>query len=142
MKSLLEIEWVCFACTQMYMTIFSSFFFLRHGPLQGSTLIIAGTLFALATLADDHGLGSFCWIYGFGLGSYNYTLKAWIYEKMRAKNFSRTWSFIQSAQGLGCIFGVPATGNGHPTFLLTSQTNFRLSVVTRVKNVAIYYFTK
>lgn len=79
--------------------------------VQGSTLIIAGTLFALATFYEFQGLGSFCWIYGFGLGSYNYVLKAWTYEKTRAKNFSRAWSFVQCAQGLGCIFGVPATGN-------------------------------
>ncbi|CAL8110033.1 unnamed protein product [Orchesella dallaii] len=77
---------------------------------QGSTLVIGGALFALATLQGNHGLGSFCWIYGFGLGSYNYVLKAWTYEKTRAKNFARAWSFVQCAQGLGCILGVPATG--------------------------------
>lgn len=90
--------------------LFIFLFFCVFFSSQGSTLIIGGALFALATLQEDHGLRSFCWIYGFGLGSYNYVLKTWTYEKTRAKNFSRAWSFVQCAQGLGCMFGVPATG--------------------------------
>ncbi|ODM97624.1 hypothetical protein Ocin01_09058 [Orchesella cincta] len=108
------LDFSCLSSRSLQLLILSTAFtaFGSYSPLfhLGSTLVIGGALFALATLHGNHGLGSFCWIYGFGLGSYNYVLKAWTYEKTRAKNFSRAWSFVQCAQGLGCILGVPATG--------------------------------
>ena len=49
----------------------------------------------------------FCWIYGVCNGGYAYTLKMYIYEKVRARNFARAWSFTQMAMGLALVIGLP-----------------------------------
>ena len=49
----------------------------------------------------------FSWIYGVCHGGYAYTLKMYIYEKVRARNFARAWSFAQMAMGVSTVIGVP-----------------------------------
>ena len=61
--------------------------------------IILGTLYS--------GYVMFCWIYGVCNGGYAYTLKMYIYEKVRARNFARAWSFTQMAMGLALVIGLP-----------------------------------
>ena len=52
----------------------------------------------------------FVWIYGIFCGGYNYTLKMYIYEKVRARNFARAWAFAQFAMGVPNLIGSPAAG--------------------------------
>lgn len=48
-------------------------------------------------------LGIFC-------GGYHYALKVYIYERVRARNFARAWSYVQAAQAIPILFGVPLAG--------------------------------
>lgn len=50
-------------------------------------------------------------ILGFGLGAYQYTLKMFVYQRVRARNFARAWSFIQASQALPLVCGIPLAGN-------------------------------
>ncbi|XP_063706849.1 monocarboxylate transporter 12-like [Culicoides brevitarsis] len=52
----------------------------------------------------------FAWIYGIFCGGYNYALKMYTYEKVRARNFARAWGFVQFSQAAGIALGVPLTG--------------------------------
>ncbi|XP_065584789.1 uncharacterized protein LOC136043799 [Artemia franciscana] len=52
----------------------------------------------------------FSFVYGFSMGAYSYALKLYVYEKVRARNFSRAWSFVQFAQGLPLMIGIPLSG--------------------------------
>jgi hypothetical protein len=52
----------------------------------------------------------FSLVYGFSLGGYNYALKVYTYERVRARHFPRAWSFVQSVQALPLLFGVPLSG--------------------------------
>lgn len=52
----------------------------------------------------------FAWIYGIFCGGYNYSLKMYTYEKVRARNFARAWGFVQFSQAAGLALGVPLTG--------------------------------
>ncbi|XP_046638831.1 monocarboxylate transporter 2-like isoform X4 [Daphnia pulicaria] len=52
----------------------------------------------------------FCWVYGFGLGAYHYALKMFVYQRVRARNFARAWSFVQASQALPLVCGIPFTG--------------------------------
>lgn len=57
-----------------------------------------------------HGYIFFVWIYGIFCGGYHYSLKMYTYERVRARNFARTWSFVQFSQGLPIAVGVPIAG--------------------------------
>lgn len=45
-------------------------------------------------------LGIFC-------GGYNYSLKIYTYERVRARNFARAWSFVQFSQAIPIVIGMP-----------------------------------
>ncbi|XP_057373897.1 uncharacterized protein LOC130694805 isoform X2 [Daphnia carinata] len=60
------------------------------------------------TTGGHHGL--FCWVYGFGLGAYHYALKMFVYQRVRARNFARAWSFVQASQALPLVCGIPLAG--------------------------------
>ncbi|KAJ8977598.1 hypothetical protein NQ317_018366 [Molorchus minor] len=48
-------------------------------------------------------LGIFC-------GGYHYSLKMYTYERVRARNFARTWGFVQCSQAIPIVIGVPFSG--------------------------------
>ena len=54
-----------------------------------------------------YGYVTFVWVYGIFIGGYNYTLKMFVYQKVRARNFARAWSFTQMAMGLALVIGLP-----------------------------------
>ena len=54
--------------------------------------------------------GLFSWIYGFGLGAYHYALKMFVYQRVRARNFTRAWSFVQASQAIPLLCGIPLAG--------------------------------
>lgn len=47
---------------------------------------------------------------GIFVGGYHYSLKMYTYERVRARNFARAWSFVQCSQSLPILIGVPFTG--------------------------------
>ncbi|KAK9874571.1 hypothetical protein WA026_005404 [Henosepilachna vigintioctopunctata] len=52
----------------------------------------------------------FAWIYGIFCGGYHYSLKMYTYERVRARNFARTWGFVQCSQAIPIVIGVPFSG--------------------------------
>ena len=38
------------------------------------------------------------WCLGIGVGGYHYSLKMYVFEKVRARNFARAWGFVQASQ--------------------------------------------
>lgn len=57
-----------------------------------------------------HGYILFVWIYGIFCGGYHYSLKIYTYERVRARNFARTWGFVQCAQAIPIAVGIPIAG--------------------------------
>lgn len=47
---------------------------------------------------------------GLFCGGYHYSLKMYTYERVRARNFARAWSFVQCSQALPILIGVPFAG--------------------------------
>ena len=81
----------------------------RQYLCQASTLIMAISLIAFTSFDDYQGYLLFVWIYGFFFGGYCYSIKMFILEKVRARNFNRAWSFLQASQSLPIFVGVPIT---------------------------------
>ena len=49
----------------------------------------------------------FVWSYGIFLGGYQYCLKMYIYEKVRARNFARALGFAQSSTAIPTLVSIP-----------------------------------
>ena len=57
-----------------------------------------------------YGYVTFVWVYGLFIGGYNYTLKMFVYQKVRARNFARAWGYVQCSQALPNLLGIPLVG--------------------------------
>jgi len=68
-------------------------------------------ILAFTAVEGYNGYVMFVWIYGIFCGGYNYTLKMYIYEKVRARNFARAWGFAQFAMSIPNLVGIPISGN-------------------------------
>ena len=53
---------------------------------------------------------TFVWVYGIFMGGYNYSLKMYVYQKVRARNFAKAWGYVQCSQALPNMFGIPLAG--------------------------------
>ncbi|XP_054715046.1 monocarboxylate transporter 13-like [Uloborus diversus] len=54
------------------------------------------------------GFSLFTWLLGWPCGILQHALRMMVMEKGRAKSFSRTWAFVEWAQGLLVLLGIPA----------------------------------
>ncbi|KFM66926.1 Monocarboxylate transporter 8, partial [Stegodyphus mimosarum] len=77
---------------------------------QASIFIMGGAILAFISLKEYSGYVLFMWVYGFFYGGYHYSLKIFTFEKVRARNFSRAWGFIQCSQAIPMLIGLPLTG--------------------------------
>ena len=83
----------------------------RQYLCQASLFMCGVSMMALPTVQGSYqGYMLFAWIYGLFCGGYNYSLKMYTYERVRARNFARTWAFVQCSQSIPIIIGVPLTG--------------------------------
>jgi len=83
----------------------------RQYLCQASSFMISASILAFTTLKDYSGYLLFTWIYGFFLGGYMYSLKMFVYEKVRSRNFNRAWGYVQSIQSIPVLVGVPISCN-------------------------------
>jgi hypothetical protein len=74
------------------------------------TYLFSGiSMLALASVEGYHGYLLFVWMYGLFLGGFEVTLRVYCYERLRIRQFSRGWGFIQGAKALPCLVGLPIT---------------------------------
>ena len=79
----------------------------RQYLCQVSLLVCGLSLLSLTTVEGFNGYVTFTWVYGLFLGGYNYSLKMYVYQKVRARNFPRAWGYIQAVQALPLLVGPP-----------------------------------
>lgn len=83
----------------------------RQYLCQASVFMCGVSILALATVRGDRqGYVLFAWVYGVFCGGYHYSLKMYTYERVRARNFARTWGFVQCSQAIPIALGVPIAG--------------------------------
>ena len=82
----------------------------RQYLCQASLLVCSISLLFLTTVESYNGYVIFVWLYGISVAGYHYSLKMFVYQKVRARNFSRAWGFIQCSQSLPTMFGIPLAG--------------------------------
>ncbi|VVC32202.1 Major facilitator superfamily,Major facilitator superfamily domain [Cinara cedri] len=83
----------------------------RQYLCQASVFMCGVSILALTTVRGDRqGYVMFAWVYGMFCGGYHYSLKMYTYERVRARNFARTWGFVQCSQAIPIALGVPIAG--------------------------------
>ncbi|XP_022247167.1 monocarboxylate transporter 10-like, partial [Limulus polyphemus] len=106
----------------------------RQYLCQASSFMISASLLAFTALEEYQGYVLFVWIYGLFYGGYNYSLKMFTFEKVRARNFARAWGFVQWVQAVPFAIGIPVTGyineqyGGKMGYYLSSAFTFLGSV--------------
>ena len=76
-----------------------------------AALFMSGlSILAFTAVQGYNGYVVFVWIFGIFSGGYHYSLKMYIYEKVRARNFARAWGFAQFSMSVPNIIGVPISG--------------------------------
>ena len=83
----------------------------RQYMCQAALLLLGLTVMTFTAVDGYKGYVVFVWCYGMFYGGYYYSLKMYIYEKVRARNFGRTWGYAQLAMGLPTLLGIPLTGH-------------------------------
>ncbi|XP_037519657.1 monocarboxylate transporter 8 [Rhipicephalus sanguineus] len=75
------------------------------------SLLGAGlAMLALGALNGFAGYALFAAVYGASAGGVAYALSMLVFERLRARHFGRAWGFVQWAQCLPVLVGVPVTG--------------------------------
>ena len=108
----LGIAW-CIGCCTFGLVIVNNSVECRIGRqylCQASLLLTSLSIFAFTKIKGYNGYIMFVWMYGIFIGGYAYSLKMYIYEKVRARNFARAWGFAQLAMSVPNFIGVPITG--------------------------------
>lgn len=65
---------------------------------------------ALGSVQGYHGLVLASGLYGASLGGSMYSLKMLALERLRARQFAKSWALVQAAKALPILVGVPLTG--------------------------------
>ncbi|XP_037079520.1 monocarboxylate transporter 2-like [Pollicipes pollicipes] len=82
----------------------------RQYLYQASAFVCGVCLLALPAVQGYSGYVLFAWLYGIFYGGFQYSLKMCTYEKVRARNFAKTWGFVQGSQAIPVLIGAPVTG--------------------------------
>ncbi len=86
---------------------FQTSFLLKSRSGKLSLNLSRPTVLAFScTGGAPHTLLPFVWTFGVCSGGYHYSLKMFLFRKVRARNFARAWGFLQAAQ-VGLTRNVP-----------------------------------
>ena len=68
-------------------------------------------MLALASVEGYHGYLMFVWMYGLFVGGLEVAIKVYVYERLKIKQYSRGWGYIQGIRGLPYLIGLPITAH-------------------------------
>ncbi|KAF8791174.1 monocarboxylate transporter 10-like [Argiope bruennichi] len=74
---------------------------------QSALFVLSVWLLVYPTLSGYYGYVLFAVVYGIFYGGYIYTLRLCVFDKVRARNFSRAWSFLLWTQAIPNVIGLP-----------------------------------
>ena len=82
----------------------------RQYLCQAASLTCGISVLAFTSVQDSNGYLIFVWVFGIFSGGYQYSLKMFVFEKVRARNFARAWGILQMSQSIPVLLGVPIAG--------------------------------
>ncbi|KFM58725.1 hypothetical protein X975_08067, partial [Stegodyphus mimosarum] len=100
-------------------------------------IAIGLSFLSVHTAHEFYGFVLFAWMYGVPCGGLHYSLKMLVFEKIRAKSFSRAWAYVEWAQSIPVLVGIPATG--YINTYHGSRTGFYFSAACSIAGAAVLF---
>lgn len=82
----------------------------RQYLCQASLIGVGLSILSSHAVHGYHGYVLFVSSYGIFCGGFHYSLKMFVFENVRARNFARAWGYVQCCQFLPILVGIPITG--------------------------------
>nr|CAH7727754.1 unnamed protein product [Callosobruchus chinensis] len=108
----------------------------RQYLCQAAMVGIGISLLALSAVQGYHGYVLFVWLYGVCLGGFTYSLKMFTLERIKARHFTKAWSFVQGAKSLPVIIGIPITGYINQSY---PKAGYYFSFVTTIIGASLMF---
>ncbi|XP_049948306.1 monocarboxylate transporter 12-like [Schistocerca serialis cubense] len=108
----------------------------RQYLCQAAMVGIGVSLLALGSVEGYHGYVLIVWLYGVCLGGFVYSFKVFAMECVRSRYFARAWGFVQGAEAVPLLVGVPVTGyinQNHP------QAGYYFSMAATLAGAALLF---
>ncbi|XP_076357701.1 monocarboxylate transporter 10-like [Tachypleus tridentatus] len=99
----------CFSFSMLILKNSTHCMIARQYLCQASMFGAVIAILSFFTVNEYNGYVLFVFIYGIFSGGYHYSLKMYLYEKVRPRNFDRSWSYLQCSQSIPVLLGIPVT---------------------------------
>jgi len=111
-QTYLGLAWICGVLMFGLLTVKNSVdcHIGRQYLCQAAGLTCGISVLAFTSVQGTNGYLIFVWIFGIFAGGYQYSLKMFVFEKVRARNFARAWGILQMSQSIPVFLGVPIAG--------------------------------
>ncbi|ALC38869.1 CG10019, partial [Drosophila busckii] len=109
-------------------------------------LFIAIVALAILFLSFVMGYKSICvlsWLYGIGLGGFQYSLKILALERVKLKHFSKAWGFIRGVQSVPLLISVPLSSFLNDYSLKYGRAGYYIcSAAAAIAGIIIFFISE
>ncbi|XP_013774627.1 monocarboxylate transporter 10-like [Limulus polyphemus] len=99
----------CFSFSMLILKNSAHCMIARQYLWQASMFGTVIAILSFCAVNEYNGYVLFVFVYGIFSGGYHYSLKMYLYEKVRPRNFDRSWSYLQCSQSIPVLLGIPVT---------------------------------
>ncbi|EDW64667.2 uncharacterized protein Dvir_GJ21180 [Drosophila virilis] len=105
--------------------------------------IVALAILFLSFVMGYKGLCILSWLYGIGLGGFQYSLKILALERIKLKHFSKAWGFIRGVQSVPVLISVPLTSFLNDYSLKYGRAGYYIcSAAAAISGIIIFFISE
>ncbi|XP_030383874.1 monocarboxylate transporter 7 [Scaptodrosophila lebanonensis] len=105
--------------------------------------IVALAILFLSFVMGYTGLCILSWIYGIGLGGFQYSLKILALERIKLKHFSKAWGFIRGVESVPVLISVPLTSFLNDYSLKYGRAGYYIcSAAAAISGIIIFFISE
>ncbi|XP_034668028.1 uncharacterized protein LOC117901403, partial [Drosophila subobscura] len=105
--------------------------------------IVALAILFLSFVMGYKGLCILSWLYGIGLGGFQYSLKILALERIKLKHFSKAWGFIRGVESVPVLISVPLTSFLNDYSLKYGRAGYYIcSAAAAISGIIIFFISE
>ncbi|XP_043661816.1 uncharacterized protein LOC122625849 [Drosophila teissieri] len=105
--------------------------------------IVALAILFLSFVMGYTGLCILSWLYGIGLGGFQYSLKILALERIKLKHFSKAWGFIRGVESVPVLISVPLTSFLNDYSLKYGRAGYYIcSAAAAISGIIIFFISE
>nr|XP_044251175.1 uncharacterized protein LOC108064254 [Drosophila takahashii] len=105
--------------------------------------IVALAILFLSFVMGYTGLCVLSWLYGIGLGGFQYSLKILALERIKLKHFSKAWGFIRGVESVPVLISVPLTSFLNDYSLKYGRAGYYIcSAAAAISGIIIFFISE